>query len=205
MSKGKKTNKSKKASKKRVYLPKKIKKGQISKKELKPVGMLTSEGNLKSSSPVESISGIGIKRGRILRQDGIETVGEYKQSIGEYFKAKKKKEVKLKPKPEPKPKPKPKPVKKPVKKKVTRPRKGNEYIQNELTPKMFAKPKRKDWEIDEVRKELINIMEAEYGKGSKTATEFKEVAKETRSKAVMWENLETIYTTQVEEGTFEFK
>jgi hypothetical protein len=105
MPKGKKASKVKKTSKKKINLPKKVVKGQITKKELKPVGMLTSDGDLKSSAPVEAISGVGTIKGRHLRKEGVETVGDYKKSFALFFKEKKaKKKVKVKPKVKAKPK-----------------------------------------------------------------------------------------------------
>jgi len=124
MVKGKTIKKSKKISKQKVSLPSKIKTGQITKNELKSVGFVTPDNKLRSSAPVESISGIGIKKGAMLRAGGIDDVGTYKKSFKDFFleqRARKKPKPKpIKPKPKPKkskpkpkkskPKPKPKPV-----------------------------------------------------------------------------------------------
>ncbi len=115
MVKGKRKAKSKKISKGKVRLPEKVKKGQITKKEMKSVGYVTSDNKLKNSAPVESMSGIGVKRGEMLRKSGIESVGDYKKSfkifLQEQRASKKHKPVK-KPKPSKKPKKvKPKPSK----------------------------------------------------------------------------------------------
>jgi hypothetical protein len=290
MVKGKTSKKEKKVSKQKVSLPTKVKKGQITKKELKSVGFISPDNELKSSAPVESISGIGIKKGAMLRAGGIDDVGEYKRSFKDFFIAKKARKPKPKPKkPKPKPiKPKPKPKPKPKKvevvsevpfldkrvldiketvemndyeksrkyvrgksdfnatinrldnlktelgsierdmgilrdtptnrkalarlhevqalndvtikewkakreefleKKKVPPAvkgKGNDYIADKMLPKFFNRPKPKEWKREELRQELINVYEAEYGKTSKVTKQMKEISK-TAHKKEIWE------------------
>lgn len=213
MSKGKKSDKRKTTSKKKVNLPKKVKKGQITKKELKPVGMLTSEGKLKDTAPVEAISGIGTMKGRILRKDGIETVKDYKQSFTLFVKEKEAKKPKKKPKAKPKAKKtesgqfksreayekaiaeeqkKIFPVLKEPSKKVKAPRKGNEYVFDELGSDFAQKPnfpadwKNKDGKIQKsrLRKHAIGVIEAEYGKESEEAQKMRIATKHMSSKEI---------------------
>ena len=139
MVKGKTIKKEKKVSKQKVSLPSKVKKGQITKKELKSVGFITPDNKLKSSAPVESISGVGIKKGSMLRAGGIENVGEYKKGFRDFIleqRAKKPKPKPIKPKPKPmKPKPKPiKPKPKPIKPKP----KAKYYIIDNKTGKALS-------------------------------------------------------------------
>lgn len=84
MVKGKKIKKSKKISKGKVRLPEKIKKGQITKTELKSVGFVAPDNKLKNSAPVESISGIGVKKGEMLRKGGVENVGDYRINFKDF-------------------------------------------------------------------------------------------------------------------------
>ena len=85
MKKGKSKSKSKKVSKSKVRLPKKVEKGQITKKELKSVGFVARDNELRSDAPVESISGIGSVKGAGLRKEGIKTVGDYRSNFADYF------------------------------------------------------------------------------------------------------------------------
>ena len=52
----------------------------IETKELKQTGRyLDKKGRLKSTAPVEAIKGIGSKKGKALRKQGISTVGDYRR------------------------------------------------------------------------------------------------------------------------------
>lgn len=79
--KGKRIVKEKRMSKSKVRYPKKVKKGQITSKEIKSIGYLDSNGRLRDSAPIESVAGIGVSKGRYLRSKGIKTVGDFKGTL----------------------------------------------------------------------------------------------------------------------------
>ncbi len=96
MSKGKTVKKGKNFKKGKISFPQKIKKGQITKTELKSVGFTKPNNKLKNTAPVESIAGIGVKKGAVLREDGVKTVGDYKEKgFTEFFREKLKKREKV--------------------------------------------------------------------------------------------------------------
>lgn len=65
----------------KLRLPEKTRKGQITSKELKSIDYINEKGELRDSSPVESISGIGLAKGHYLRSKGIKTVGDFKGTL----------------------------------------------------------------------------------------------------------------------------
>lgn len=55
--------------------------GQITSSEFKQAGFATKSNRLHRSNPVESIHGIGVKKGQALRSQGIKTVGDYQEKF----------------------------------------------------------------------------------------------------------------------------
>lgn len=75
-----------------------IKKGRVMKKEFTQVGYTDELNRLDNSAPIESVRGIGTKKGKFYRKKGVSTVGDYRKFLSnrekQEMELKKRKEIK---------------------------------------------------------------------------------------------------------------